>query len=147
MRTTVTGRFGGRLGRHLWPACLLVFALFLTHQLVMATEQHTMAMGMTRSHAMLARAVAPMAAMVADLPSAAESAGERMPFSGWEECFAQAAILPALLLLLALAGLLRQLATGAPLAGQQTRWLDLHPRPPPLLDPARRRALLQVFRN
>lgn len=147
MQTTVIGRLDGRLGRRLLLPCLLVLALLLAHELLMATERHAMDMSVARERGMPVALVAHVAAVSA-LPEAGEAADDRSPLSGWEECLAQSAILPTLLLLLALVGIWRRLSGGPPISGgPRTRGYGHRFLHPPPLTPTRRQALLQVFRN
>ncbi len=125
-------------GRHERPvlvACLFVLTLLLGHQLVMTTERHATQMGMGHGPGL---ATTLLAADTTDTPQ---------PLTSWEECLGQNGVLPLLLFLFALAGIWRLGHTSRTTAiarqwGQ--RFLSL---PPPPLEPGRRRALLQVFRN
>ena len=145
VRPTVTARCFGRRGCPLLPTCLLVLVLFLGHQLLMATPQHALAMDMGRGPDLaLSPAVQGVATSAAFL--AARDGGGSNPLTGWEECLAQAGVVPLLLLLLTFADLWSG-RTRAALAGRYARIAAravrlLHPPP---LAPSRRRALLQVF--
>ena len=144
-RPTVTARRFGRRGCPLLPTCLLVLALFLGHQLLMATPRHALAMDMGRGPDL---ALAPAAQRVATPATflVAHDGGGPSPLTGWEECRAQAGVVPLLLLLLTFVGLWSRLSHAAladryaRIAARVARFLH----PPPLAS-SRRRALLQVF--
>ncbi len=144
MATTARARIDARPGHRFLLACLLGFALLLAHQLLMATPRHAAEMGLAHPRGMAALPMAQPAAgvLVGDLPAGP------LPPANWEACLAQAGLLPALLLLLVLAGLARRLWGGGAVPtgrhADRPRRRFLHPPP---LEPARRRALLQVFRN
>ena len=103
---------------------------------------------MTSHHRMLAPSVAHMITVAAMLSGVGDSGDERMPLPIWEECFAPNAILPDVLLLLALVGASLWFGRGSPvLPGLPGGPADPRLFHPPPLAPARRRALLQVFQN
>ena len=143
------GERHGRLGRRLLLAGLLGLALLLSHPLLLATERHASDRSTAASHGMRTRPVAHAAAMAAIFPGAGDAdAEERRPLPIWEECFAPNAILPVVLLLLALLGASRWFGRGSPvLPGLPGGPADPRAFHPPRLAPARRRALLQVFLN
>ncbi len=141
-RLVAMGRLHGRHGRRVLLACLFGLILLLGHQLVMATERHATQMGMGHGPSMRTSLMAAPTTLLA-----AGDTDNPQPLTTWDECLGQNGVLPLLLLLLAFAGTWRLGATS--LTAAITRWwglfsLSLHPPP---LKPARRRALLQVFRN
>lgn len=144
----VTAKRRGRLGRPLLLAWLLGLALLLGHQVIMATARHGDDMGMGLDRIGLTAVTAQAVAAPADQRDSPSTPGDRQPLTGWEECFSQVGLLPALPSLLTLAGMLWLFTSPAAVgmvswAGEQfSRFLH-----PPPLAPSRRRALLQVFRN
>lgn len=145
---TVTDKRHGRLGCPLLLACLLGLALLLGHQLVMASPWHAAAMSMDRGRVMPAAVTTRVVAVPADDLIPHTTPRDQQPLTRWQECLSQDGLLPALLLLLALAGIWWRL-TSAALADMYSRveeQVARFLRPPPLA-PSRRRALLQVFRN
>lgn len=147
-RRRVADTLDGSIGRPLLLACLLGLALLLGHQLVMASPWHAEEMSMGRGSVMLPAVSMPGVAAPADGRNPHATHGDRPPLTGWRECLRQEGVLPALLLLLAFAGLWWRLASVAPVdllprVGEQVAHFL---RPPPL-EPSRRRALLQVFLN
>lgn len=137
------GRRGGGWGRTLGPACLLILALLLTHQALMASERHATVMGpllgSTTPTPLMNHVTQPASATLAGHPAPAPP-----PFLS--ECPAQVAIPPLLALLLTLIVVIRRPAAtpGAPGLHRLARPLFAW-RAPPLLASTRRRALLQVF--
>lgn len=148
VRAAVRNSLHGWLERSLVLASLLVLAVLLGHQLVMASPQHAADMAMDRGQIMGAAEVMLAVAVSADDHALAPAPGDRQPSSTWMGCFSQDGILPTLLLLPIIAvlwwrsrsmGLIDALAQ----AGRRVA-RSLHPPP---LEPSRRRALLQVFLN
>ena len=146
MPIVATGQRNERLGRRLLLAGLLGLAVLLSHHLLMATERHARDMSMAGAHGVLARSVGHRPTMPAVVAGAHQPDDAPLPLPAWEECLAQYAILPVLLLLLALVEASRWLGRGVPLLPSLGGWAPalLHPPPP---DGARRRAFLQVFLN
>lgn len=137
-----------RLGRGFVLACVLVLALCMTHQLLMMTEQHAAVMGPLHERVGAGPPVIEM--LVVGLPGIMGGPDGHRPQAPpvLGDCPAQQAIVPALLLLFAFLGTLARFRCrrDTPVgwgAWGIVSWLDAL-RPPP---PARRRALLQVFRN
>jgi hypothetical protein len=147
VRAAVRDSLRGRPGRLLLLASLLVLVAFLGHQLIMASPQHAEGMVMDRGQGMGAADTAHAIAASADDRTPHPAPGDRPPLSGWAECFSQDGVLPTLLLILIIVALWRpaSVAPSASLARAGRRAARfLHPPP---LEPARRRALLQVFLN
>ena len=142
IRRAVAAKVQGRLGGPFLLACLLGLALLLGHQLVMASAQHAAEMGMDRGRVTLTAGNAQVVAGQAGELTPAE----RQPLSGWEACFSQEGLPPALLSLLTLVSIWWLCASVTlpakiPCVGSRiSRFLH-----PPPLEPARRRALLQIF--
>lgn len=140
-------RRGGRLGRGLVLMCMLVLALCVTHQLLMASERHAMVMGPLHERVF----PAPVAVSGATMPDASDPIEERRPRAPQPilgECPAQQAILPLLLMVLLLAGACLWVGRASLLPADSRAWSrSLRDFLPPPLAPARRRALLQVFLN
>ena len=142
MRRAVAAKVQGGLGRSFLLACLLGLALLLGHQLVMASPQHATEMGMDRGRVTLTAGTTQVVAG----PTGELTPAERQPLSGWEACFSQEGLLPALLSLLTLTSIwwlcasVTLPAKTPRVGGHIARFLH-----PPPLEPARRRALLQVF--
>lgn len=140
-------RCGRRAEPWLGGCCALVFLLVVTHIILMASERHAAVMSPQMG------ASSPMAAVPRILPqAAAHDASEdgRQPaphHTMLGDCPAQQTVPPLFLLLLILMALLRRLLPITPLATRPVwAWQCRFSLPPPL-DPARRRALLQVFLN
>ena len=148
VRAAVSDALHGRPGRHLLLASLLVLVALLGHQLIMASPQHAEGMVMGRGQSMGAADTAHAVAASADDRTPHPTPGDQQPLSGWAECFSQDGVLPTLLLLLVIVVLWWRPTSTAAIdtlarAGQRAARF-LHPPP---LEPARRRALLQVFLN
>lgn len=148
VRAAVSDSLYGRPGRRLLLASLLVLAVLLGHQLVMASPQHAEGMAMGRGQGMGAAETTHSIAAEANDRTPYPAPGDRQPPSGWAECFSQEGVSLTLLLLLISAALWWRPASTATIAtlaraGQRAARF-LHPPP---LEPSRRRALLQVFLN
>jgi len=139
IRRVVAAKAQGRLGNSFLLACLFVLTLLLGHQLIMASPTHATEMGMDPT------------LTAGSMRVTVESAGDltpvdRLPLTGWEACFSPEGLLPALLSLLTLASIWWRCASVTlpaktpRVGGHIARFLH-----PPPLEPARRRALLQVF--
>jgi hypothetical protein len=146
MPTMAMGRqFARRAERWLGFCCALVFLLIVTHVFLMASERHAAVMGPQMD-------AAPMGAIARLMPQIMAHAGheDSQPTSPHHtvlgDCPAQQAVPPLFLLLLLLIALLRRLLPPPQFARLSWAWLSSLSLPPPL-DPARRRALLQVFLN
>ncbi len=150
MQTRATERQRGAAGRQVLLAGFLGLTVLLGHLLLMASERHAMDMGMGRGHGGLTPPVAQALIAPAALLNMRDDAHTPQPLTRWEECLTPAAVLPVLLLLLLLALIGRwRRRNGSPLGATRPHvWSQgrffLHPPP---LEPGRRRALLQVFRN
>ena len=143
-----SGQLSGRRAEHwLGPCCALVFLLVVTHIILMASERHATVMAPQMG------ASSPMGAIARLLPrDAAHDAAEdgRQPaphHTMLGDCPAQQTVPPLFLLLLVLMALLRRLLPTTPQATRPAWARPCRFSLPPPLDPARRRALLQVFLN
>lgn len=142
-------RAGGQArltGRGFVALCVLVLALCVAHQFLMASERHAAVMAPLheRSGAVPAAVVAAPGVSSAHGAAAGQPTPAPMPpLMG--DCPALQGILPFLLLLSLSLGLLA-LAAASP-ARRRGRGRPCSPRQriPPLLPPPQRRALLQVF--
>ena len=125
-------------GRLTGLCCTLVLLLIVTHVALMTTERHIDAMGPLMDGS-------PAAAAAGQGDRSGEGVPEEPHHPVLGDCPARQAVLPLLLILLALGGLVALRSTISHDTGHQLGW---HPRlSPPPLAPARRRALLQVFLN
>jgi len=106
VRRVRAGQARVQLGGSLLLACLLGLVLLLGHQLIMVTTDHADAMVMAREPVRGAVGANPMAEGQAASPS------KRRPLTGWEACFSQEGLLPALLVLLALIGVWSRRGSG-----------------------------------
>lgn len=142
-KKTMAGQLRAGQAEHwLGLCCALVFLLVVTHIILMASERHAAVM----SPQMGAASIGTIARL---LPRAMahgeEPASPHHPVLG--DCPAQQTVPPLFLLLLVLMALLRRLLPITPRATRPAwAWPCRFSLPPPL-DPARRRALLQVFLN
>jgi hypothetical protein len=121
--------------------CSLVILLVVAHIVLMASERYDATIG-----PIVVGAVVPAAVGAAHGDARAGEHAPDAPHPVVGGCSAQQAVLPVLLLLLAL-GALVALRAAAPRGRRSPlAWHVRFPLPPPLA-PARRRALLQVFLN
>lgn len=162
MRPAAVGWDGGLAMMHQrwhsrWPGgglllpCLLAFAILLAHQALMTTEHHARAVVMGQRHEFVAAHSAPVPGPTVGMvvpPVPGVSVEERAPHAPhptFGDCQIASALLP-LLLLLVLVGVCSRLGRLSP-AACHARWRGLATALAPPLAPARRRALLQIFRN
>lgn len=147
MPATALGRQSVRRAeRWLGLCCALVFLLIVTHVFLMASERHATVMGPqmdATSTGAIARLLPQVAAHAGDEDG--QPSAPHHPVRG--DCPAQQAIPPFFLLLLLLVVLLRRPLPTLPRAARRSRGWPCALSLPPPLDPARRRALLQVFLN
>lgn len=145
MGTARRGENNAGLRRHFVALCAAVVVLCIGHQLLMASDRHATVMGSAHGWTGGTLPAAPLAgAMGVHRADLASERVPEMPLPLLGDCPAQQAVVPLLLLLVLLIG-----GTGGwwmvPGAGGAACRLPVRSLPPPL-PPAKRRALLQVFR-
>lgn len=139
------------LGGGLLLPCLLAFAILLAHQALMTTAHHARAVVMGQRHEFVAAHAAPLPGPTVETvapPAPGASVEEQAPHAPhptFGDCRIASALLP-LFLLLVLVGACSRPGRLSP-AAFPARWRGIATVLVPPLAPARRRALLQIFRN
>jgi hypothetical protein len=148
MRDMGNGQQVGRwVGRRVTLCCTLVLLLLAAHAALMASVQHVAVMGPLMGAVSLPGITEPPGDTGATHRDADGGKGApAAPHPVLGDCPAQQAVLPLLLVLLALGSLVALRTTATRDTGHLLSWHLCFSLPPPLA-PARRRALLQVFLN